>query len=60
MTKLFSYKNRSPHLGPYPLERLKRTEQEPDLNALNAEAQVNFKSDNPVSIINAMGFNQPF
>ena len=55
MTKLFSYKNRPPHLGPYPLERLKRTEQEPDLIALNAEAQVNFKSDNPVSIVNAMG-----
>ncbi len=55
MTKLFSYKNREPHLGPYPLERLRRTDNQPDLSALTPEPQVHFKSDDPLSVVNAMG-----
>ena len=55
MTKLFSYKNRAPHLGPYPLERLRRRSDQPNLSQLNAQPQVHFKSEDPVSVVNAMG-----
>ncbi|WGI20980.1 reductive dehalogenase [Amylibacter sp. IMCC11727] len=55
MTKLFSYKNRPPHLGPYPLERLRRTETAPDLSSMPPQQQVTFTADDPVSVINAMG-----
>lgn len=55
MAKLFSYKNRAPHLGPYPLERLRRRPDQPDLSQLNAKPQLHFKSDDPLSVVNAMG-----
>lgn len=55
MTKLFSYKNRAPHLGPYPLERLRRVETQPDLTPLLPAAQIHFKADDPLSVVNAMG-----
>ena len=55
MTKLFSYKNRPVHLGPYPLERLRRTKQQPDLAQLSFAPQTLFRAEDPVSVINAMG-----
>ena len=55
MTKLFSYKNRAPHLGPYPLERLRRTDIRPDISTLPAQTQMHFQADNPLSVVNAMG-----
>ena len=55
MTKLFSYKNRAPHLGPYPLERLRRTDIQPDIATLPAQSQMHFQADNPLSVVNAMG-----
>ena len=55
MTKLFSYKNRAPHLGPYPLERLRRMVHQPDLGTLTPQPQIHFKSDDELSVVNAMG-----
>lgn len=55
MTKLFSYKNRPVHLGPYPLERLRRTGNQPDLTTLPLSPQTLFRTDDPTSVINAMG-----
>ncbi|MDB4085194.1 reductive dehalogenase [Amylibacter sp.] len=53
MTKFFSEKNRFPHLGPYPMERLKRVsgpiEKTPRMKALSFDHK-----QNPHSIINAM------
>jgi reductive dehalogenase len=54
MTKLFSYKNRPVHFGPYPLERLRRTDVVPDLAALPFAPQIRFRDKNPLSVINAM------
>lgn len=55
MTKLFSYKRRPVHLGPYPLERLKRQAQLPDLSAVPAMVPVAYvDEDNPESLTNAM------
>ncbi len=54
MTRLFSNKNRPVHLGPFPLERLKRQDSA-DLNGLPAPAPLNFtRPDEPTSIVNAM------
>ncbi|MCP5074787.1 MAG: reductive dehalogenase [Rhodobacteraceae bacterium] len=56
MTKLFSYRNRPVHLGPYPLEKLRRSSTAPDLSQLEPMRQLSFKRDNdPLSIITAMG-----
>ncbi|MEJ6708794.1 MAG: reductive dehalogenase [Amylibacter sp.] len=55
MTKLFSYKNRAPHLGPYPLERVRRTDMRPDTGTLPSQTQMHFRADNPLSVVNAMG-----
>ena len=55
MTKLFSYKNRPVHLGPYPLERFRRTDQAPNLAELPFAPQTLFRDENPISVINAMG-----
>jgi len=53
--KLFSYKNRPVHLGPLPLETLKRTASLPDLSLLQTHPQLKFDaSDRPDSIINGM------
>ncbi|MFK7992991.1 MAG: 2Fe-2S iron-sulfur cluster-binding protein [Granulosicoccus sp.] len=53
--RLFSTKNRPSHLGPYPLERLKRTSTKPILNNAPKFEQQSFNRDNtPESIVNAM------
>ena len=54
--RFFSDKDRPVHLGPYPLERLKRLRQAPDFNTVPAWAPVSFRRpDAPDSIVNAMG-----
>ncbi len=53
--RLFSHKNRPVHLGPYPLERLKRSDALPPYNSTGDQAPVSFHdSDNPLSLSNAM------
>ena len=55
MTKLFSYKNRPVHSGPYPLEKLRRTETRPDYNALPTQQALSFlRPGSPLSIVNAL------
>lgn len=55
MTKLFSDRNRPVHLGPYPLERLARTDAAPDLDRIPPMRRVSFhRRDAPHSIVNAM------
>ncbi|WP_323780425.1 2Fe-2S iron-sulfur cluster-binding protein [Thalassovita sp.] len=54
--RFFSDKDRPVHLGPYPLERLKRLRQAPDFNTVPAWGPVSFRRpDAPDSIVNAMG-----
>ena len=54
--RLFSDKQRAVHLGPYPLERLARSKQMPDLANVPAMQSVVFdRPDAPDSIVNAMG-----
>ncbi|NOX42074.1 MAG: reductive dehalogenase [Alphaproteobacteria bacterium] len=54
MGKFFSYKNRPMHLGPYPLEKLKRIDHA-DLSAIGPQEQVSFHRDHdPLSLVNAM------
>ena len=54
--RFFSTRNRLPHLGPYPLERLKRAAAIPDLSNLPPTPSLNFsKLDTPHSLVNAMG-----
>ncbi|MFK5978958.1 MAG: reductive dehalogenase [Rhizobiaceae bacterium] len=53
--RFFSYKDRPVHLGPYPLERLKRTDIMPSLKGVPAHSQITFDCpDAPRSIVNAM------
>ena len=53
--KLRSYRNRPPHLGPYPLESLARAEAATGLDALAPMPGLNFRRpDDPLSIVNAM------
>ena len=53
--RFFSTKNREIHLGPYPLERLVRTDSMPDLTAIPRREQLAFlRPDDPHSIVNAM------
>jgi reductive dehalogenase len=53
--KLFSYKNRPVHLGPYPLERLRRSQAQLRLDTVPAMKAVSFvDTDNPESLVNAM------
>ena len=53
--KLFSDKNRPVHLGPYPLEKLKRGPM-PDLGRIVPAEPVDFhRLDTPHSLVNAMG-----
>jgi len=55
VTKLFSDRDRAVHLGPYPLERLARTDAAPDLVTVPAMRPVPFRrADAPHSINNAM------
>ncbi|WP_306046867.1 reductive dehalogenase [Nioella sp. MMSF_3534] len=54
MTRIFSDRNRPVHLGPFPLERLSRTDRA-DLSAVPAMRTVSFRRpDAPESIVNAM------
>lgn len=54
--RFFSTKNREPHLGPYPLERLRRADSLPDLTAVPAAVPLDFRRLNtPYSLVNAMG-----
>ena len=54
--KFFSDKKRPVHLGPYPLERLKRQDVLPDLSAISPGLPLCFsRPEQPHSIVNAMG-----
>ena len=54
--RFFSDKSRPVHLGPYPMENLRRQTELPDLSALPAWSPVSFRRpDAPESIVNAMG-----
>lgn len=53
--RFFSYKNRPFHLGPYPLENLRRTQDPVDLRHCPMPAPLTFsRPDDPASLINAM------
>ena len=55
-TRFFSDKDRPVHLGPYPLERLKRLTGAADLTQTPAQAALEFhRPEDPASIVNAMG-----
>jgi len=55
-TRFLSTKNRAPHLGPYPLERLHRLAVEPDLTSVPRAPALDFRVlQTPHSLINAMG-----
>ncbi|MDG2340520.1 MAG: NAD-binding oxidoreductase, partial [Paracoccaceae bacterium] len=54
--RFFSSKNRAFHLGPYPLERLKRADTLPDLSNIPRNKQLEFsRLETPHSLVNAMG-----
>ncbi|MGJ8527230.1 reductive dehalogenase [Maritalea sp.] len=53
--KYFSDKNRPVHLGPYPLERLSRTDKIANLDRLPKFTQMHFEDkENPQNIVNSM------
>lgn len=53
--RVFSYKNRPVHQGPYPLERLKRTDIQPDLSMVPPMQAVSFHDfNNSENLVNAM------
>ncbi|MDH5339731.1 MAG: hypothetical protein OEW22_08140, partial [Rubrivivax sp.] len=52
--RLFSYRDRPVHLGPYPLERLTRTGEPPALDALPVMQALPFESADPLSLVHAM------
>ena len=53
--KLFSYKNRPPQLGPYPLESLARCDRIPEYESTRKPEALTFtESGNPVSLATAM------
>ena len=53
--RFFSDKNRPTHMGPYPLERLKRSESAVDLSNIPEMKPINFQRiDRPQSVVNAM------
>ncbi|CTQ48030.1 4Fe-4S double cluster binding domain-containing protein [Jannaschia donghaensis] len=56
-SRLFSTKDRPPHLGPYPVERLARGTM-PDLTAIPAMVPLTFQDADPRSIVNAMREHQ--
>ncbi len=54
--RFFSTKNRAPHLGPYPLERLHRLTSAADLSNVPVSSTLDFHQLNtPHSLVNAMG-----
>jgi reductive dehalogenase len=52
--RLFSYKDRPVHLGPYPLEKLTRRNGAPDLSAVPSMLRVDFDLPDALSIAHAM------
>ncbi|HCH23723.1 MAG TPA: NAD-binding oxidoreductase [Oceanospirillaceae bacterium] len=55
MNKLFSYKNRPVHMGPYAVEKLARTTDVPNYASLAPMQALSFtRTDEPLSIVNAM------
>lgn len=55
MVRFFSDKGRPVHKGPYPLERLARSEEPPDLGSVPPPSPVSLhRPDAPASIVNAM------
>lgn len=52
--KLFSYRRRPFHLGPYPLERLPRSEHAPDLTVVPPMRALSFHREDESSLVNAM------
>ncbi|WP_299352603.1 2Fe-2S iron-sulfur cluster-binding protein [uncultured Shimia sp.] len=56
MSRIFSTKNRPVHLGPYPLERLMRSANLPDLGQVPGFEPLSFhRPEDPESLVNAMG-----
>ncbi|MGB1208502.1 MAG: reductive dehalogenase, partial [Paracoccaceae bacterium] len=54
--RFFSTKDRPFHMGPYPLERLRRRSDMPDLGAVPPTIPVDFRRlETPHSLVNAMG-----
>ncbi len=59
MTRFFSSKDRPPHLGPYPLELLSRSNTDVDITTVPSDTPISFnRPDAPHSIINAMREHQ--
>ena len=56
MTKIFSYRKRPMHLGPYPLEKLSRIARPVGLDDLAAPESLSFRSSDPLSIDLGHGF----
>ncbi len=52
--RLFSYANRPFHLGPYPLERLPRSDKPPDLSRVPPMQPLSFHRQEDNSLVNAM------
>jgi reductive dehalogenase len=52
--RLFSYRDRPVHLGPYPLERLTRTDHAPDLQSIAPMRVLSFDHPDPESLAHAM------
>ncbi len=52
--RLFSYRDRPVHLGPYPLERLTRSDDMPDLASIPAMQALSFDDPDPESLNHAM------
>ncbi|MCZ4314264.1 4Fe-4S dicluster domain-containing protein [Comamonadaceae bacterium G21597-S1] len=52
--RLFSYRDRPVHLGPYPLERLTRSDAASDLSGVAAMQALSFDDPNPESLNHAM------
>jgi len=54
--RFFSDRKRPVHMGPYPLERLARTDRMPDAASIPAMTRLSFeRPDKPESLVNAMG-----
>jgi reductive dehalogenase len=52
--RLFSYRDRPVHLGPYPLERLARSDALPDLSTVAPMQALRYEVAEPASLVHAM------
>ncbi len=52
--RLFSTRDRPVHLGPYPMERLRRSAAPPDLSAVPAMQALHFDDPDPLSLVHAI------